>query len=340
MANNYLHKAKAVGKDEFYTQYSDIEREMNAYYTYDNNVFKDKIILCPCDDPERSNFTRYFIMNFERFGLKKLISTSYAKGMFDFEDMFVNADVREDDLHGRVLIVTKENISEIDINAVQYEYLRGNGDFHTKEVSRFRDEVDMIITNPPFSLFREFLAWVREGNKKFALIGNQNAITYKEVFPLIKENELWLGNGFPGNVGYFESPYEDVAKSMQHKEGLIRVAGVMWFTNLEHGNRHVWMELRTMLENIEYNKKFRNKIESDYNGCYYLKYDNYDAIEVPVTEAIPSDYDGVMGVPITFLDKYNPNQFEIIKFRKGADGKDLAVNGKCPYFRILIRKKK
>jgi len=201
-----------------------------------------------------------------------------------------------------------------------------------------RDEADVIITNPPFSLFREFLAWIMEADKKFSIIGNRNAITYKEVFPLIKANRIWLDNPFVRGAGYFKSSME-VDKSLSYynshdyREGFIRVPGVRWFTNLEHGRRHQPLQLMSMADNVKYSR------HKEVKGVGYQKYDNYDAIEVPFTDAIPSDYDGIMGVPISFLDKYCPEQFEIVQFRKGNDDKDLCVGGECPYFRILIRRR-
>ena len=367
--NQNLHKAKAAKNDEFYTQYEDIEAEMNAYVEYNKDVFRDKVILCPCDDPEWSNYTKYFASKFEIFGLKKLICTSYAKSAGNKE---ISEYERKHFECGKIFILDRDlnGSGKIDKDDIQWNYLEGDGDFRSEEVTKLRDEADFIITNPPFSLFREFLAWIMEGEKKFAIIGNQNAITYKEVFPLIRNNEVWLGNGFKGNVGFFESPYEDIAKSNDHREGFIRISGVMWFTNIDHGKRHEPLQLMTMADNLKYNKKLRKKLEKDYGKLEYPHYDNYDAIEVPLTEAIPSDYDGVMGVPISFLPKFCPEQFEIVAFRKGEDGKDLVftkkkresstilsypcstgvpglmnnpkdtkVNGKSNYARITIKRK-
>lgn len=321
--NSSLHAAKNAKKDEFYTQYSDIEAEMNAYVEYDPDVFRGKTILLPCDDPEWSNFTKYFAANFERFGLKKLISTSYAKGagnrqmtLFELESPLFDESKHE--THGKLFTLTrdKDGSGGIDTDDIEFSgYLEGDGDFRSAEVTALRDEADVIITNPPFSLFREFLAWIMTGGgkKQFVIIGNQNAITYKEVFPLLKSNEIWLGQGFKSNVGYFYAPeYEDYAKAGQHKEGFIRVSGVMWFTNIDLAKRHEELQLMTMRENLKYNKKLKKKFEKDYGLSQYPRYDNYDAIEVPFTESIPSDYDGVMGVPITFMDKYNPEQFVIV----------------------------
>lgn len=214
--------------------------------------------------------------------------------------------------------------------------LKGNGDFRSAECVELLKEADIVVTNPPFSLFREYIAQLVEYNKQFLIIGHQNAITYKEVFPLIKDNKIWLGCGFKGGATHFVSPYEDTATAGDHRKGMIRVSGVHWFTNIEHGKRHQPLQLMTMEDNLRYNTH-GNKVSYD-------RYDNYDAIEVPYTDAIPSDYEGVMGVPISFLDKYCPEQFEIIKFRKGNDEQDLVYtqNGKViqPYFRILIQRRK
>ena len=338
MANVNLTAAKRAKNDEFYTQYQDIQKEMNAYLYYNKDVFRGKTILLPCDDPEWSNFTKFFVYNFKTFGLKKLISTSYA---FDSKGI---EKPEPADIHGKVFILTEDenNDNRIDINDLNWHYLEGDGDFRSDEVKKLRDEADIIITNPPFSLFREFLAWIMEAGKQFSIIANQNAITYKEVFPLIKDNKIWLGNGFTGNVGFFESPYEDYAVSSAHEEGKIRVSGVLWFTNIDHGKRHQPLPLLTIAQNLKFSrhKELRGKESYDH-------YDNYDAIEVPYTDAIPSDYDGVMGVPISFLYKYCPEQFEILGCsydygRPAGWSKDInmsvSVNGKKVYKRILIQK--
>lgn len=330
--NTNLGTARQDKKDEFYTQYKDIEAEMNAYIEYNPNVFSGKTILLPCDDPEWSDFTKYFAANFTRLHLKKLISTSYAKGaepkqlsLFDDPTLEEQSPLYDEEKHntkGKLYILSgdKNKSGLVDSEDVEFTgYLNGTGDFRSPEVCKLRDEADIIITNPPFSLFREFLHWILEAKKKFIIIGNQNAITYKEVFPLLKNNEIWLGNGFQSNVGFFRSPYEDTASASNHKKGFIRVSGVMWFTNIDLAKRHEILCLDTMEHNLKYNKKLINKLKSDFgNSKAYPHYDNYDAIEIPFTECIPSDYDGVMGVPITFMDKYNPEQFEIL----GADGYD------------------
>lgn len=316
MANTNLGKAKAGKNDEFYTQYSDIQQEMNAYVEYNPDVFRDKTILLPCDDPEWSNFTKFFALNFENYGIKKLISTSYAPEskkikawqptLFETSNPNFNADKSK--THGKIFVLDRDvdGNGRINIDDLQWDYLEGDGDFRSHEVCALRDEADIIITNPPFSLFREFIAWIMEAEKSFVIIGHQNAITYKEVFPLIKDDRIWLGNGFKGGAGHFISKYEDVATAGDHREGMIRVSGVVWFTNIEHGKRHHPLDLMTMEENIMFSK------HKEIKGIGYFHYENYDAIEVPFSDAIPIDYEGIMGVPITFLDKYCPEQFEII----------------------------
>ena len=343
MANKNLKEAKAAKNDEFYTQYHDIEAEMNAYLEYNPNVFRGKTILLPCDDPEWSNFTRFFVAKFEELGIKKLISTSFAQEsknyksdwqptLFESEDPRFSAEKTA--ICGKIFTLTGDTNKNgrIDIDDLEWDYLEGTGDFRSPEVTALRNEADIIITNPPFSLFREFLAWIVEGNKQFAIIGNMNAITYKEVFPLIKENKMWLGVPFSNGNAYFRPGiHSEYATGVYNEEtNLVKFRNCIWLTNLEHGRRHQPLTLMTMEDNLRYNKKMKNK-----EG--YNHYDNYDAIEVPYTDAIPSDYEGVMGVPISFLDKYCPEQFEILRFRKGDDEKDLCINGACPYFRILIR---
>lgn len=323
MANTNLGKAKTGKNDEFYTQYCDIQKEMNAYVEYNPDVFRDKTILLPCDDPEWSNFTKFFALNFENYGIKKLISTSYAPESKKikawqptlFETSNPQFDADKSKTHGKIFVLDRDMDGDgrINIDDLQWEYLEGDGDFRSREVCALRDEADIIITNPPFSLFREFMAWIMEADKKFIIIGNQNAITYKEVFPLLKNNRIWLGNGFKGGAAHFISNYEDIATAGDHRQGMIRVSGVTWFTNLEHGKRHQPLELMTMEDNIMYSR--HKKIR----GHGYDNYDNFDAIEVPFSDAIPIDYEGIMGVPITFLDKYCPEQFEILGMCENED---------------------
>lgn len=340
--NSSLGAARNAKNDEFYTQYSDIEAEMNAYIEYNPEVFKDKTILLPCDDPEWSNFTKYFASNFTRLGIKKLISTSYAQGAANkqptiFELMSPLYNPQQHDTHGKLFTLTRDTDGNgtVDTDDIEFTgYLEGDGDFRSSEVKKLRDEADIIITNPPFSLFREFLAWILEANKQFVILGNMNAITYKEVFPYLQDNAIWLGYKSLNQDMYFNVT-DDYKNWLTHnkKEGsaykivngiiMGRLASACWFTNIDHGKRHENLILDTMEHNLKFNKKLKKKLEKDYGKLEYPHYDNYDAIEVPLTECIPSDYDGVMGVPITFMDKYNPDQFDIVAFRKGEDGKDL-----------------
>lgn len=313
MANNEnLHAANKAKKDEFYTQLSDIENELRHYKSH----FKGKTVLCNCDDPRVSNFFHYFSYNFEYLGLKKLITTCYKS-----QDMNI---LSMNDCESAIYLEyngDKDGDRVPSPEKIGIHNLEEDGDFRSQECIELLKQADIVVTNPPFSLFREYVVQLIKYDKKFIIIGHQNAITYKEIFPLIKENKIWLGFGFKGGAGHFISKYEDVATAGDHKAGMIRVSGVTWFTNLDISKRH---------EDLILYKK--------YTPEEYPEYDNYRAIEVSKTDEIPCDYDGVMGVPITFLYKYNPEQFEIIKFRKGDDGKDLSVNGKCPYFRILIRR--
>ena len=319
MANENLSKAKAAKNDEFYTQYSDIEKEMNAYLEYDPDVFRGKTVLLPCDDPEWSNFTKYFAQNFETLGLKKLISTSYAPNSKPVEvaqqpSLFETESPRYDEVksknNGKIFTLTKDITGDgkVDYSDFEWEYLEGDGDFRSAEVTKLRDEADFIITNPPFSLFREFLAWILEDDKQFVIIGSMNAITYKEVFPVVMADKMWLGNGFQAGNAYFSSPVSKEYASGVYDEntGLVKFRNAVWFTNLDHGRRHQPLSLMTEADNIKFSK------HKNVKGVGYHKYDNYDAIEVPFTDAIPSDCAGVMGVPISFLSKYNPEQFEIV----------------------------
>lgn len=334
--NSSLRAASNAKNDEFYTQYSDIEAEMNAYIEYNPYIFKEKTILLPCDDPEWSNFTKYFASNFTRLGIKKLISTSYAQGAANkqptlFELMSPLYNPQQHDTHGKLFTLTRDTDGNgtVDTDDIEFTgYLEGDGDFRSSEVKKLRDEADIIITNPPFSLFREFLAWILEANKQFVIIGNMNAITYKEVFPLLSDNKVWLGYSIHSGDRKFNVPDNYPLNAAgcgidENGKKFIRVKGVRWFTNIDHGKRHENLILDTMEHNLKFNKKLKKKLEKDYGKIEYPHYDNYDAIEVPFTECIPSDYDGVMGVPITFMDKYNPDQFDIVAFRKGEDGKDI-----------------
>ena len=345
MANTNLSQAKSAKNDEFYTQYADIQKEVNAYLDYDPDVFRGKTVLLPCDDPEWSNFTKFFAQNFERFGLRKLISTSYAagskktKGYWQpslFETESPKFDRKKTKVRGKIFILdhdTNQN-GRIDHEDLEWDYLAGDGDFRSDEVKSLRDEADVIVTNPPFSLFREFLAWIVEADKKFLIIGNMNAITYKEVFPRIKQNLIWMGATGNGSDMVFAVPEgAEVRESDRAKAARLgyvgcftRLGNSCWFTNIEHGRRHQLLQLMTERENIKFSK------HKEIRGTGYRRYDNYDAIEVPFTDAIPSDYEGVMGVPKSFLDKYCPEQFEIVGCAEGDSGKELGLK---PFDRAL-----
>ncbi|MHB9143438.1 MAG: adenine-specific methyltransferase EcoRI family protein [Paludibacter sp.] len=324
MANSNLTSAKNAKNDEFYTQYYDIEKEINAYIEFNPDVFIGKTVLLPCDDPEWSNFTKFFAQNFVRFGLKKLISTSYAPDSKTYKNgyqptLFEVRDPQFDEYktvkNGKIFTLTHDKTGDgkIDVNDLDWTYLEGDGDFKSKEIKKLCDEADIIITNPPFSLFREFLAWIMEADKQFVIIGNMNAITYKDVFPLIKNNKMWLGNGFHAGNAHFSTPFaKEYAEGVYNPEtGLVKFRNVCWFTNLDHGRRHQPLPLMTLEDNLKYSKHKDIKGKDSYES-----YDNYDAIEVPFTDAIPSDYEGVMGVPISFLDKYCPEQFEVLGITK------------------------
>lgn len=343
MANSNLTNARNAKNDEFYTQYHDIEKEVEAYLDYDPNVFREKTILLPCDDPEWSNFTKFFAQNFERFGLKKLISTSYAPESKNFKTVYQPTlfetqapqfDEKKTITNGKIFTLTRDKTGDgkIDVDDLEWIYLKSDGDFKSAEIKKLRDEADIIITNPPFSLFKEFLNWIIEAQKKFLILGNMNAITYKEVFPQIKENKIWLGT-------------KNGAKEYVQPNGEIQKMGnTIWFTNLDHGRRHQPLPLMTMADNIKFSR------HKEIKGNEYQKYENYEAIEIPFTDAIPSDYKGIMGVPISFLDKYSPEQFEILDINphffsiveQGLPKPDqLHITGqKDPYARILIKHRK
>lgn len=340
MANRNLNAAKTAKNDEFYTQFYDIETEMEAYLDYKRDVFRGKTVLLPCDDPEWSNFTRYFAQNFETLGLKKLISTSFAPesktykygyqlSLFETESPKFDKDKTK--THGKIFVLTEDTTGDglTNLDDLQWDYLEGDGDFRSKEVTKLRDEADIIVTNPPFSLFREFVTWIMEANKEFVIIGNQNAITYKELFPLLMNNRIWLGaTGFSSDM-VFGVPEGTVVKESDKKKAerlgyvgnYTRLGNSCWFTNIDHGRRHQPLRLMTEAENMRFSK------HKEIKGKGYQKYDNYDAIEVNYYDAIPSDYDGVMGVSITFLDKYCPEQFEIVGMAKRGAG-DPALKSK------------
>lgn len=366
MANSNLTNAKTAKNDEFYTQYPDIQKEVNAYLEYKPDVFRGKTILLPCDDPEWSNFTKFFAQNFELFGLKKLISTSFAPDSKNYKTnyqptLFETANPQFDETktvqNGKIFTLTHDKTGDgkIDVNDLEWQYLEGSGDFKSDEIKKLRDEADIIITNPPFSLFRDFLAWILEAEKQFLIIGNINTITYKEVFPLIKENKLWLGTGMGRWISGFIVPesyelYGTEARIDESGNRIVATNSCLWLTNLDHGKRHQPLALMTMEDNIKFNKKLK--------GVAYQKYKNHDAIEISFTDAIPSDYEGVMGVPISFLDKYSPEQFEILECHepcidldilkqnpgfKEYKSRQIMYGGKLcqkTYHRVLIKHKK
>ncbi|MDY0143848.1 MAG: adenine-specific methyltransferase EcoRI family protein [Bacteroidales bacterium] len=325
-ANLNLRKASTAKKDEFYTQLSDIERELKHYKKH----FKDKVVYCNCDDPRVSNFFHYFSYNFEKLGLKKLITTCYKN-----QDMDLFSQNNSEKAIYLEYDGDKNGNFEPDPQEIGIKHLKGDGDFRSKEAIELLKQADIVVTNPPFSLFREYVAQLIEYDKKFVIVGHQNAIAYKEIFKLIKEDKLWLGYGFKGGAAHFiNTHYEDYASAGDHKEGMIRVSGVVWFTNLDISKRHEDLIL------------YKN-----YTPEEYPKFDHYDAINVDKTNEIPIDYKGNMGVPITFLNKYSPEQFEIIDGLNrysildgptvDTQGKYMSqVNGKPIYVRIVIRNKK
>ena len=315
-SNRNLHAASKAKKDEFYTQLADIENELKHYRDH----FRGAVVYCNCDDPTISNFYRYFYHNFARLGLKRLITTCYQnqnRKMFSRHDRDTAIGLRYDGA-----------------NLLPEEFqLAGDGDFRSAECIELLRQADIVVTNPPFSLFREYVAQLIEHEKKFLIIGNMNAITYKEIFPLIKDGELWLGHAQGSFTMLFDVPKDYAQELVATKnegsayevvDGIVKgkLRNAKWFTNLDYEQRH---------EDLILYKR--------YSPEEYPHYDNYDAINVDKTKDIPLDYEGAMGVPISFLDRHNPEQFEIIRFRKGDDGKDLRVNGKEPYFRIIIKNK-
>lgn len=317
--NHNLHKAKSSKQDEFYTQLSDIEKELKHYKDH----FQDKVVLCNCDDPRVSNFFHFFSYNFEKLGLKKLITTCFKS---QHADLFSQNDSEKAIYLEYIGDKNGDNVPNPE--EIGIKELKGNGDFRSPECIELLKEADIVVTNPPFSLFREYVSQLVQYDKKFVIIGNLNSITYKEIFKLVKEDKLWFGHSIHSGDREFRVPGHyplNAASSRVDENGnkFIRVKGVRWFTNLDYSERH---------EDLILFKKYDPK--------EYPKYDNYNAINVDKTKDIPVDYSGAIGVPITYLDKHNPEQFEIVKFRKGDDDRDLSINGKCPYFRIVIKNKR
>jgi len=315
--NKLLQKAKKSKSDEFYTQLCDIESELQHYKKH----FKDKVVFYNCDDPRISNFFKYFVDNFDDLGIRKILTSCYRE---QAGDLFSNGS-EESGFFFEYKGTEAEKRNQIDVN-----YFKGDGDFRSAESIELLKQSDIVVTNPPFSLFREYVEQLVKHDKKFLIIGNVNAITYKEIFKLIKENKAWLGINLGRGVSGFIVPehyelYGTEARIDDLGNRIVSPNNCLWLTNLDTSKRH---------EDIILTKKYFGN-END-----YPKYDNYDGINVNKTKDIPFDYKGAMGVPITFLHKFNPDQFEIIKFRKGDDGKDLAINGKCPYFRILVKNKR
>tara|TARA_Y100001954_G_C15769147_1_gene583424 strand:+ start:501 stop:1490 length:990 start_codon:yes stop_codon:yes gene_type:complete len=317
--NKLLQKAKKSKSDEFYTQFTDIESELQHYKGH----FKDKIVYCNCDDPRISNFFNYFASNFKELGLKKLISACYKEQV---KDLFNTAE----DENGFYYEYTGTENERMKPNSDDIVYFKGDGDFRSGESIELLKQSDIVVTNPPFSLFREYVDQLVRYGKEFLIVGNINAITYKEIFKLIKENKAWLGINLGRGISGFIVPdhyelYGTEARIDNQGNRIVSPNNCLWLTNLDTSKRH---------EDILLTKRYFG------NETKYPKYDNYDGININRTQDIPYDYDGFMGVPITFLHKFNPDQFEIIKFRKGNDEKDLSISGKCPYFRILIKNKR
>src|ERR1035437_1664764 len=366
--NKLLHNAKRSKSDEFYTQYSDIQKEIEAYLEYNPDVFRGRVVYCNCDDPFESNFFRYFVLNFKRIGLKQLITTSYKPSpVANTQLQLFGDDTTLAKAKGRPKITAnKFIINEVALQLKENKHnewapLNGDGDFRSNESVSLLKQADIVITNPPFSLFREYIKQLVDYDKNFLIIANINAITYKEVFPLIKENKIWLGTGMGRWISGFIVPesydlYGTEARIDDDGKRIIATNNCLWFTNLDHGKRHQPLPLMTMSDNIKFSS------HKEIKGKEYKKYDNYDAIEVPFTDAIPCDYDGIMAVPVSFLDKYNPDQFEILGVTQRNDdpykikqytkaeyknANDLNARGviiidckpRAMYARVLIRKK-
>lgn len=330
MGNTSLRRAKRENNDEFYTQYADIEKEIMAYIEYNPDVFRNKTILLPCDDPEWSNFTKFFVKNFDNFGLKKLISTCYSSNPLSSGQLSFFDNSTTPQVNGKLLYLehSVENVENLN-----WEYLNGNGDFRSSEIKNFRNEADVIITNPPFSLFREFINWVLEAEKKFIIMCHKNALAYVKMSRLLMSKKIWVGATLnKSNHTYFLVPdnfYNDIKSYKIGKNGekYIRV-NVSWVTNLEHVNYSENSELMTMEENLKYSKY------SDLREFGYRKYDNYDILNVPHVSEIPSDYKDLMGVPVTFFNRRDLDKFEFIAILDNCK-----LNQKAVFKRIIIKHK-
>ena len=368
-----LKKARKAKNDEFYTQYIDIQKEIEKYLDYSSDTFRNKVVYCNCDDPFESNFFRYFVLNFNKLGLKQLITTSYKPSpvantqlaLFGDDKTLVKTKGRPKVTANKFIINEVKDIDgdgEFNLKDVakqlktnknnEWAPLDSDGDFRSDECVKLLKQSDIVVTNPPFSLFREYFRQLFDYNKKFLIIGNINCLTYREIFQKIKENKAWLGNGMGRWISGFIVPesyelYGSEARIDENGNRIVATNNCLWLTNLDHGRRHQPLPLMTMMENLKYSKHKEIKGKKSYD-----KYDNYDAIEIPFTDAIPSDYKGVMGVPVTFLDKYNPEQFEILGnsnvrgerehlMNRVKSATDCTyINGKPQYARILIKHKK
>ncbi|MCC5828951.1 MAG: adenine-specific methyltransferase EcoRI family protein [Phycisphaeraceae bacterium] len=367
--NRSLHAAKAAKQDEFYTQYIDIQKEVEAYLEFDPDTFRNKVVYCNCDDPFESNFFKYFAANFNKLGLKKLITTSYdgspiagQLSLFDEYNAPGNGNRQKPKAIAVVIDHVKDenndgaaNIEDVKLflkrnkaarRALKPDVQYAGGDFRSAECVEYLEQADIVVTNPPFSLFREYVAQLDEYGKKFLIIGHQNAIIYKEIFPLIRDNKMWLGVDNGGTKWFQVKDHYDIQTESRKKtvDGVkyFSMGSIMWFTNLDHGRRHQRLECMTMAENLRFSKHKEIKGKRAYD-----RYENYDAIDVPFVDAIPSDYRGVMGVPITFLDKYNPDQFEIVGSNRGIGqdpngvyGRGSYLKGKETFKRLFIRWRK
>lgn len=351
MPNVNLTSAKKGKNDEFYTQFSDIQKEVEAYLEYNPDTFKGKVVYSNCDDPFESNFFRYFVLNFKKLRLKQLITTSYKPSpvantqlaLFGDDKTLTKSKGRSKitankfiinevgDVDGDGSFTLKDIAKQLKANKNnEWTPLSGDGDFRSDECIELLKQSDIVVTNPPFSLFRPYLGQLMEYKKNFLIIGNQNAVTYKEIFPLIKEDKMWLGLTMNGSNRWFvvpdDYPFRENAAGSKIENGkkMLFVNSVVWFTNLDHGRRHTKLSLMSIADNLKFAKSLQGKKKYDV-------YDNYDAIEIPTYKVIPKDYEGMMGVPISFLHKYSPEQFEIL----GSD----AYNG-TPAIKKYYKKEK